>query len=87
MDGFKGVEGIELLTPRDDILRGSMVTIRHHRADAAKFFGYLLKEHRLRCRPVTEQGLEAVRISMHVFNSHDDCARILASVRAATRIL
>jgi hypothetical protein len=36
---------------------------------------------------VTEQGLEAVRISTHVFNSHADCARIIAGVRAAARAL
>ena len=87
MDAFKGLNGIETLTPSHDEMRGSIVTIRHRRADASKFFGYLLKEHRLRCRPVTEQGLEAVRISTHVFNSHADCERIIAGVIAATRAL
>ena len=62
-----------------------MVTIRHSRANAQKLFGYLLKEHHLRCRPVTEQGLEAVRISTHVFNTHADCDRIIAGVTAAAR--
>ena len=64
-----------------------MVTIRHQRADASKLFGFLLQHHRLRCRPVTEQGLEALRISTHVFNSREDCARVIAGVRAAAQAL
>ncbi|HTO04821.1 MAG TPA: aminotransferase class V-fold PLP-dependent enzyme, partial [Opitutus sp.] len=87
MDGFKGLKGIETLTPTHEELRGSIVTISHHRANASEFFGYLRKEHHLRCRPVTEQGLEAVRISTHVFNSHADCQRIIAGVAAAARVL
>jgi selenocysteine lyase/cysteine desulfurase len=87
IDAFQGIAGIETLTPLDRELRGSMIAIRHPRANAAKLFGYLLKEHRLRCRPVTEQGLEAVRISLHVFNSSADCARIITGVRQASQTL
>lgn len=81
------VKGITVLTPRHDALRASMTTIRHDRADAGKLFGYLLEKHRLRCRPVTEQGLNAVRISTHVFNSTADCERVIAGVRASARDL
>lgn len=87
MEGLAGVDGIETLTPRDAVLRGAIVTVRHARASASKFFGYLLDQHQLRCRPVTEQGLEAVRISLHVFNSPADCARVITGVRAAARAL
>lgn len=87
LDGFRGIDGIEVLTPAAEELRGSMVTIRHQRADAVKLFGFLLKQHGLRCRPVTEQGLQAVRISTHVFNSRTDCARVIAGVRDAARSL
>ena len=45
-------------------------------ADASTLFGYLVKEHHLRCRPVTEQKLNAVRISTHVFNSRAECERV-----------
>jgi selenocysteine lyase/cysteine desulfurase len=64
-----------------------MITIRHHTATAAKLFEFLLKRHGLRCRPVTEQGLEAVRISTHVFNSRADCARVIDGVRDAAQKL
>lgn len=84
---FARIEGIALLTPRADELRGSITTIRHPRADAHKFFGYLLEKHRLRCRPVTEQELGAVRISTHVFNSAAENERIIAAVRGSVRDL
>jgi selenocysteine lyase/cysteine desulfurase len=64
-----------------------MVTIAHPRASAGDFFTYLLKTRGLRCRPVTEQKLNAVRISTHVFNSPAECERVVAGVRAAMRDL
>lgn len=81
------VDGITMLTPRHDELRASITTIRHPRADAHRLFGYLFEQHRLRCRPVTEQDLGAVRISTHVFNSSAENERIIAAVRASVRDL
>ena len=86
-EGLAGVDGITVLTPKSAELRGSIVTVRHARAGADKLFGYLMKSHGLRCRPVTEQGLEAVRVSTHVFNSHAEAERVLRSLRAAARDL
>lgn len=79
--------GLELLTPRHDAMRASITTIRHPRAEAGDFFGYLHKKHGLRCRQVSEQGLRALRISTHVFTSHADCDRVVAGVKASLRDL
>jgi selenocysteine lyase/cysteine desulfurase len=87
LTGLDGLAGIEILTPRAQAMRGSMITIRHARADANKLTVYLKKQHRLRCRPVSEQRIEGVRISTHVFNSTADCERVIAAVRASTRDL
>jgi selenocysteine lyase/cysteine desulfurase len=81
------IDGIEILTPRADEMRASMTTIRHARAGANKFFEFLKKKHGLRCRPVSEQRLEAVRISTHVVNSRSECERVIAAVHAAAREL
>jgi selenocysteine lyase/cysteine desulfurase len=81
------VAGITVLTPAAADLRASITTFRHERATADKVFGYLVKNHHLRCRPVTEQGLEAVRISTHVFNSRAEADRVIAAVRAAAKDL
>lgn len=82
-----GLPGFAVLTPRGADLRASLVTFRHARAGADRLFGYLLKTHGLRCRPVTEQGLDAVRVSCHVFNSRADAGRVIAALRAAARDL
>ncbi|MDQ5977833.1 MAG: hypothetical protein QG602_805 [Verrucomicrobiota bacterium] len=76
-----------MLTPAAPAQRGSITTIRHPRAEAGRFAGYLLEQHQLRCRQVTEQDLRAVRVSTHVFNSDADCARVVAAVRASLRDL
>lgn len=87
MESVQAMEGIEVLTPKNPAMRASMITVRHPRADAARLFNYLMKEHRLRCRPVTEQNLQAVRISTHIFNSHSDCLRIGSALRASVHDL
>lgn len=84
---LSAIPGISVLTPRGPDLRGSMTTIAHARADAGRLFGYLAGQHHLRCRPVTEQNLNAVRISTHVFNHHRDCDRVIAAVRASAKDL
>ena len=81
------ISDITMLTPAPDEMRGSMTTIAHARADASKLFGLLMEKHHLRCRPVTEQGLQAVRISTHVFNSPAECERVVAGVRDAARAM
>lgn len=87
LEEFTKIPDITVLTPRPAEMRGSMTTITHARANAGNLFNYLLKKHGLRCRPVTEQGLQAVRISTHVFNSPAECERVIAGVRAAARDL
>ncbi|HRE06328.1 MAG TPA: aminotransferase class V-fold PLP-dependent enzyme [Opitutaceae bacterium] len=87
MTELAGVRDLSLLTPRDPASRGSMVAVQHARASASVLFDFLYKKHRLRCRPVTEQGLQAVRISTHVFTSPADCERVVAALKASTREL
>ncbi len=82
-----GARDITVLTPSADDLRGAITTFRHARASAEKFFGYLWSKHQLRCRPVTEQGLEAIRVSTHMFNTRADCDRVIAAVYAAAHDL
>ena len=84
---FSKISGLVVLTSARPELRASMVTISHPRASAGDFFTYLLKTHGLRCRPVTEQKLNAVRVSTHVFNSPAECERVVVGVRAAMRDL
>lgn len=81
------LDGIEVLTPRDPALRGSMTTFRHPRANASQLSVYLQKKKGLRCRSVAEQHLEALRVSTHVFNSAADCERVVAAVKDSLKDL
>jgi selenocysteine lyase/cysteine desulfurase len=84
---FANIEGITVLTPRPPAMRSAMTTIRHARAGGGQLTGYLAEKHGLRCRMVSEQGLQAVRISTHLFNSPAECERIIAAVQASVRDL
>ncbi len=79
--------GVVVLTPRDPAMRGAMTTFQHPRADAARTFRYLLDRRGLRCRPVTEQGLQCVRVSTHLSNLPEECERVVAGVRDSLRDL
>ena len=48
-------------------------------------FNRLWKEHRLRCRPVSEQHLDCVRVSTHLFNSPAECDRLVGAVESILR--
>ena len=80
-NGLRELRGVQVLTPRERALRASMVTFAIDGRPAGEVFGYLLDKHRLRCRPVTEDGLNAVRVSLHVFNTPYHAERVVAGVR------
>ncbi len=74
------VRGVDVLTPADAGLRAAMVTFRCARVTHDQLFARLLREHAMRCRPVTEEGLNALRVSTHGFNSDAECDALAAAV-------
>jgi selenocysteine lyase/cysteine desulfurase len=79
-DGFLKIDSVEILTPADPALRGSIITFRSPKLAYGKIFGALLKDHHLRTRPVSEIGLDAVRVSTHLFNSPEECDRLIGAL-------
>ncbi len=77
--GLERIPGIEVLTPSHPAASGAMVTFRSAKVPQDTLFTRLLKEHSFRCRPVTEQRINAVRVSLHVFNSPAECDRLVAA--------
>lgn len=71
--GLERVPGVEILTPARPGLSASMVTFRHATVTHDTLFGKLLKDHAIRARPVTEEKLNALRVSTHCFNSPAEC--------------
>ncbi len=85
--GLAKIPRVTVLTPSRPELRGSMTTFTVEGATAATIFEFLYNEFQLRCRPVTEDGLQAVRVSTHVFNTAKECDRVVAGVAAFVRTL
>ncbi|MBI2513140.1 MAG: aminotransferase class V-fold PLP-dependent enzyme [Opitutae bacterium] len=83
--GLAPIRGVEILTPASPQMRAAMTTFAVPGVEAARLFGYLMEHHALRCRPVTETGLQAVRVSTHVFNTPAECDRLIAAVRDFVR--
>lgn len=83
-EGLRSVEGVEVLTPDAPALCAGMTAFRSDRLGHRALVRRLLDEHGLRCRPVDEQGLDAVRVSTHVYNRPADCDRVVEAVRALT---
>ena len=79
--GLEKITDVEILTPADAGLSAAMITFRSPRLPYDKLFERLLTNYRLRCRPVSEQKLNAVRVSTHLFNSPDECDRLVAAVK------
>jgi selenocysteine lyase/cysteine desulfurase len=78
--GLRDVPDLELISPDNDTLGSSMFSIRSPRISYRDLFRVLRSRHNMRCRPVSERGLDAVRISCHVFNTSADIDRLMEAI-------
>lgn len=78
--GLAKIPSVEVLSPTRPELRASIVTFRTPRVGYDEMFRKLWGDHHFRCRPVSEQKLDAVRVSTHLFNSAEECDNLLAAV-------
>lgn len=79
--GLEGLRGVAVLTPSVPALQCSIVTFSLASWSADRVFRELHDQHGLRCRQVTEAGLQALRVSTHLFNNEEECDRVVAAVR------
>ena len=71
--GLADLRGVEVLTPSATGMSAAMITFRVASRPYDQLFGLLMKEHAIRTRPATEQKLNALRVSTHMFNSPAEC--------------
>ena len=83
--GLAKIRGVEILTPESPAMCASMVTFRASAVPFGRMFERLFKDHGFRCRPVSEQKLDAVRVSTHVFNSPAECDALVVAVDKIVR--
>ncbi len=80
--GLGKLSGVEILTPEAPALCASMLAFRTKTVPQDKLFSRLLSERQIRCRPVTEQKLNALRVSTHLFNTPAECDALIEGVAA-----
>jgi selenocysteine lyase/cysteine desulfurase len=73
-------ERVEVLTPEEPASRHSIVTFRPRRENYITFNGRAVKQN-LRLRVVPESGLNAIRISTHLFNTRREVDQLVELVR------
>ncbi|MEO6874112.1 MAG: aminotransferase class V-fold PLP-dependent enzyme [Opitutaceae bacterium] len=85
-EGLAKIPSVEVLTPTRPELRGSITTFRTPRIGYSELFGKLwAAPHHFRCRPVSEQKLDATRVSTHLFNSAQEVENLIAAVSDIVR--
>ncbi len=81
--GLARLPSVEILTPMD--AASAMTTFRSAKLPYDQLFSRLMKDHAIRSRPVSEQKLNAVRVSTHLFNSPAECDALIAGVEKILR--
>jgi cysteine desulfurase / selenocysteine lyase len=77
---------VEILTPLGENDFASIVTVRMKNMDTHDLQRHLSENYRLRTRYVAEAGLNALRISIHLYNNRDEVHRFIEGVREAARM-
>lgn len=80
---LRAIDGVEILTPEDPSLSAAITTFKLSAVSYDRVYRYFVNAHKLRCRIVTERGLDAIRVSTHIFNSEADCLRVADAAAAA----
>jgi selenocysteine lyase/cysteine desulfurase len=77
-----GIPGLEILTPEHPDMYNSIITFRLEGKETGAVTNSLTNDYNLRCRKVTERGLNAIRISWHVYNDASQIDRLASAVKA-----
>lgn len=83
--GLAKLPGVEILTPAAPALASAMISFRTAAVPFDRLFSRLLKERSIRCRPVSEQKLNALRVSTHFFNTPAECDGLIEGVESILR--
>ncbi len=82
---FKGLSEIpmvKVLSPADSEMRSALITFKHEKLPYPELQRHL-DTYKLRTRPVSEGGVDALRVSTHIYNSFEEVERVLEGVRTA----
>lgn len=77
--------GVEVNSPQNPAEHSAIVTFTLPNMERGALQNFLAEKYKLRTRAIYEGGLNAIRISLHLYNSFADVGRVLEGVQAAMR--
>ncbi len=86
LNGLKEIPNVEILSPLNQTERSAMITFKMKNIEYLKLQSFLAKDYKLRTRGVGEAGLNALRISWHLYNSFEEVDKVLEGVREAAKL-
>ena len=81
-NGLREIPNVKVLSPASDSERSALITFKHEKLPYNELQNHL-NTFKLRTRGVGEGGVNALRISTHVYNSYEEVDRVLTAVRTA----
>jgi selenocysteine lyase/cysteine desulfurase len=86
LNGLQEMSNVEILSPLHQAERGAIITFKMKNTEYLKLQSFLAEKYKLRTRGVSEAGLNALRISWHLYNSFEEVKRVLEGVREAAKL-
>jgi selenocysteine lyase/cysteine desulfurase len=83
-EGLKALPGVTVHSPAKDAMRSAMITFSHATVGFMDLQRHM-DTYNLRTRGVTEGGMQALRVSFHVYNTPEEVARVIEAVRTAPK--
>jgi L-cysteine/cystine lyase len=86
LNGLEEIPNVEILSPLNHAERSAMITFKMKNIDYLKLQSFLTEKYKLRTRGVGEGGVNALRISWHIYNSFEEVKRVLEGIKEATKL-
>jgi selenocysteine lyase/cysteine desulfurase len=81
-NGLQQIPYVKVLSPANDNERSALITFKHEKLPYLELQNHL-NSYNLRTRGVSEGGVNALRISTHIYNTFEEVERVLEAVRTA----
>jgi isopenicillin-N epimerase len=83
--GLRAIEGVSVVTPADESLKGAMVSFSVSGVESAQLQAHLSRTANVRTRVIGEYGYGWMRLSTHVYNTPDEIRHVLDLVEVVAR--
>jgi len=85
-NGLQEIPPVEILSPLNQAERSAMITFKMKNIEYLKLQSFLAEKYKLRTRGAGEGGVNALRISWHIYNSFEEVNRVLEGVKEAAKL-